>query len=289
MSKWIISILFALSISFLSCSKISSSKASETNWLTNMPKAQKIAAKKDLPILINFTGSDWCSWCHKLRDEVFSTEEFSKYAKDNLVLVELDFPKNIEQPDEVKKHHDTYMKMFGVRGFPTVMVVDAELNVLSQLGYQPGGPIQYIANMEASIVFPGKNYDGEITTDNGITWLTSIEKAKDLAKAENKKIFVDFTGSDWCGWCTKLDEEILSTPKFLNFANENLIMLYLDYPQEKVQPEGMQPYNQKIAAEYGVRGFPTILILDKDGKELIKLGYEKAGTDKFISDIKSVL
>lgn len=288
MKQRLISLLILITLFLFGCNNKAVSK-SNGEWLTNMPEAQKIAAKKDLPIMINFTGSDWCSWCHKLRDEVFSQAEFKDYAKESLVLVELDFPKNIEQSDAVKKHNDKYMKMFDIKGFPTILVVDADLNILTLMGYQPGGPEQFIKDMESSIVFPEKNYDSTITTENGITWTTSMEKAKDDAKRTGKKIFVNFTGSDWCGWCTRLDEEILSTEKFMNFAKENLIMLYLDYPQETEQPDGMRPYNQKVAAEYSVRGFPTILILDEEGKELKRLGYEKEGADKFISDIKSAL
>lgn len=263
--------------------------SSQLNWLTNIPNAQKVAAENDLPILINFTGSDWCSWCTKLSEEVFETEHFSNYAADNLVLVMLDFPKNIEQSAELKAHNEQYMQQFGVRGFPTIILVDSQLNVLSQMGYQPGGPEKFISDMEISLVFPQQNYDNTITTDNGITWFTSLEKAKDQAKLTGKQIFVDFTGSDWCVWCEKIDDEILSTEQFKSFAEKNLVMLYLDFPQKKELPAGMKSYNQQLAAKYGIQGLPTILILDETGSKLKQLGYEKAGADKFISDIKSVL
>ena len=288
MNKKIILLIIVVASVMLAYSQIAKT-GSKANWLTNMEEAQKIAAEKDVPILINFTGTDWCSWCHKLRDEVFSTEEFINYANDNLVLLELDFPKKIKQSKEVKEHNNKYLKMFGVRGFPTIIVVDSQLNILTQLGYQPGGPEKYISDMEASIVFPKKNYDRTITTANGIEWTTSFEKAKDEAKATGKAIFVNFTGSDWCRWCTKISEEILSTDKFKDFAKENLVMLYLDFPQTKELPAGMQPYNQKLASQYGIKGFPTILILDENGKELARLGYERAGVDKFVADIKKAI
>jgi thioredoxin-related protein len=288
MNKKIILLVIVVASVVMAYSQLTKT-SSRANWLTNMEEAQKIAAEKDVPILINFTGSDWCSWCHKLRNEVFATEEFINYANENLVLLELDFPRKVKQSKEVKDHNNKYLKMFGVRGFPTIIVVDSKLNILTQLGYQPGGPENYIADMEASIVFPDKNYDRTITTENGIEWTTSFEKAKDEAKATGKAIFVDFTGSDWCRWCTKISEEILSTDEFKKFAKDNLIMLYLDFPQTKELPSGMQPYNQKLASQYGIQGFPTILILDKNGKELARLGYERAGAGKFISDIKKVI
>lgn len=280
-------IIIALTILFMVGCTNKVQASTENNWLTNMEQAQKEAKLKDVPILINFTGSDWCGWCTKLDEEVFDTPSFSNYAKESLVLLKLDFPKKIEQPQAVKEHNEKYLKMFGVRGFPTILFVDGKLDVLSQMGYQAGGPDKYIQSIEASFSFPKSNFNNTVKTDNGITWVTSLEKAKELAAQNDKKIFVDFTGSDWCIWCTKIDEEILDTGEFREFAEDNLIMLYLDFPQNKVQPEGMGAYNQQIASKFGIEGFPTILILDKDGNELNRLGYEKAGVSKFIKDISA--
>ena len=259
----------------------------ENNWLTNMEEAQKIAAEKNVPILVNFTGSDWCGWCTKLDSEVFSTSTFNKYAKDNLVLVKLDFPRNIEQSEETKRHNDKYKSKFEVRGFPTILILDEKLEKLAQMGYQAGGPEKYIKDIEAALTFKDAYYDNTIKTDSGIIWYTSLEKAKDLSAKTGKKIFVDFTGSDWCGWCIKIDNEILSTDEFRAFAKENLIMLLLDFPEKKELPAGMSAYNRQIAGNYNIQGFPTILILDKEGSVLTTLGYEKEGTTKFINDIKA--
>ncbi|MCK4653779.1 MAG: thioredoxin family protein, partial [Candidatus Cloacimonetes bacterium] len=72
-------------------------EVSNLNWLTNLEEAQKISQEKGIPIFVDFTGSDWCGWCFKLRDDIFSQEEFIKYAKENLVLLKLDFPRKIKQ------------------------------------------------------------------------------------------------------------------------------------------------------------------------------------------------
>ena len=68
------------------------SMAAESGWLTDYQAAKKQAKEENKPILINFTGTDWCGWCIKIEKEIFSKEEFKTYAKENLILMEVVFP-----------------------------------------------------------------------------------------------------------------------------------------------------------------------------------------------------
>src|SRR5260221_10642471 len=77
--------------------------AEEPQWLTDLPKAQAKAKSEKKLVVLDFTGSDWCGWCIKLHKEVFSKPDFAKYAKDNLILVEVDFPRQKQQTEELKK------------------------------------------------------------------------------------------------------------------------------------------------------------------------------------------
>ncbi len=117
-------------------------------WHINLEKAKEIAQKENKPILLQFSGSDWCGWCIKLNNEVFFTKEFADWAKENLVLVLLDFPRTIPQTDEVKKYNRSIMNKYGVRGFPTVFLLDKDANIALQTGYKPGGPAAYIAHLK---------------------------------------------------------------------------------------------------------------------------------------------
>ena len=99
-------------------------------------------------LILNFTGSDWCSWCHKLRDEVFETRVFRNWADDNAVLVFLDFPQGITLPDDTKLQNQLLQQYFGVRGYPTIMVLDSDLTPLLQTGYRAGGAEEYIRHIE---------------------------------------------------------------------------------------------------------------------------------------------
>ena len=122
--------------------------AEEANWLIDFDAAKKLAVAKDLPILINFSGSDWCSWCVKLGNEVFSQDEFQEYAKDNIVLFEADFPRGKKIPEALSKQNQELMQRYGVRGFPTVLVLDTTGKLIGKTGYQPGGPAKYIEHIK---------------------------------------------------------------------------------------------------------------------------------------------
>lgn len=117
-------------------------------WLTDFEAAKKQAAEKNLPILADFSGSDWCGWCIKLDKEVFSQDAFKAYAKDNVVLFLADFPNRTPQPEEVKKQNNDLQQKYGIRGFPTVLLLDAEGKVLERTGYQAGGAEKYVEHIK---------------------------------------------------------------------------------------------------------------------------------------------
>ncbi len=102
-------------------------------------------------------------------------------------------------------------------------------------------------------------------------WYIKLEDALAAAKAENKKVYVLRTGSDWCGWCTKLYKDVLSNKKFKRFARKHLILLYLDAPKRKKMPSEQLNYNNEVFKKLGITGgFPTGAVLDSDGKLINK-------------------
>ena len=119
------------------------------------------------------------------------------------------------------------------------------------------------------------------------TWLTDLPKAEAQAKAENKIVLVDFTGSDWCGWCIKFKKEVLDTAEFQEYAAKNVVLVELDFPRKKGQSAELKSANAALNKQYKVGGYPTLVVLDKDGKEIGRQeGYAAGGPKAFIEKLE---
>ena len=96
-------------------------------------------------------------------------------------------------------------------------------------------------------------------------WMTDLEAAKTKAAAENKAVLVDFTGSDWCGWCIRLRKQVLDTPAFETYAKDKFVLMEVDVPQNPKFDQALLKRNQELCEQYGVSGFPTILVINPKG------------------------
>jgi thioredoxin-related protein len=161
--KYISLFIVLSSVSFVSMGNKTFIKKEKTElvWLTNLEEAQKISNKSGKPILANFTGSDWCGWCHKLSREVFNTPEFKTWSDKNVVLLELDFPRTKEQTPELKNQNNGLMQAFKVQGFPTIWVFNVtrdketkkyNINAIGKTGYVNGGPQAFTSQVDNMIV-----------------------------------------------------------------------------------------------------------------------------------------
>ena len=137
-----------IAIGLVACWGLLQAGAAELNWMTDLPKAEARAKAEKKLVMLDFTGSDWCGWCIRLNKEVFSKPEFAQYAKDNLVLVEVDFPRKKEQPEELKKANESLQTKYGVQGYPTIVVLDGEGAKVGELGYMPGGPKPFMEALD---------------------------------------------------------------------------------------------------------------------------------------------
>ena len=119
-------------------------------------------------------------------------------------------------------------------------------------------------------------------------WLTSYEQAQKEAQSKNRLLLMDFTGSDWCGWCIMLDKEVFSKPEFKEYANKNLVLLELDFPRSKRMPPEITAQNERLMLKYGIQGFPTVVVFDSEGKPLGALGYQQGGPQAFIAELEKL-
>ncbi len=120
-------------------------------WTDNLNQALKQADRSNKYVLVNFAGSDWCGWCMRLDEEVFSQPAFKQYAAKELVLVLIDFPRHKEQPDKQKNANHALAKNFKVEGLPTIILLNAKGDVVAKTGYKPGGAQAYIKHLSTLI------------------------------------------------------------------------------------------------------------------------------------------
>ncbi|MAZ50289.1 MAG: thiol-disulfide isomerase [Flavobacteriaceae bacterium] len=121
-------------------------------------------------------------------------------------------------------------------------------------------------------------------------WQTSYDRSLIKAKNENKKIILVFQGSDWCGPCIKLSQEIWSSDYFINYSNKKFVMLQADFPRKKKNflSDEQQKSNNLLAEKYNPNGyFPFVVIIDKNENLLGEMGYKKTTPENFIKIIES--
>lgn len=381
-------------------------------WLNSYDKAAALAKKTDRLILADFTGSDWCGWCIKLKKEVFNTPTFQKWASENVVLLEVDFPSRKAQPAALKKQNQDLAQKFGIKGYPTIVFFNAKGKQLGRSGYRAGGPTPWIQNAQSIIgkrkstaikpAFKNLTIEKSLTSalenakENGQALFIAVSGTSKLAQKnvrdlfadeqfinmaagaativhvevdsvsadkvalkalrkeyklsnassqyalldikQGKKLYslnsavkpavvvpklksvmpkappapkitgwtedfptamlaanegkkhmiLDFTGSDWCHWCVKLDEEIFEKPQFKDYAAKNLVLVKLDFPRRKQQDAKIKAQNMDLMKRYGVRGFPTLIILDPNGKHVGTMGYVRGGPQAFLKELGDI-
>ncbi len=126
-------------------------------------------------------------------------------------------------------------------------------------------------------------------TGQSAEWSTDARAAQAKAKRENKFVFLDFTGSDWCGWCKKLKKEVFDQPEFGEFAQANLVCVEVDFPHRTQLEPAQAQANNRLARTYHVTGYPTIIILDGDGHMVGQAGYIAGGPAVFDAKVDAML
>ena len=129
---------------------------------------------------------------------------------------------------------------------------------------------------------------GLVATHAEPNWSTNFAKAQADAKSAHKLLLINFSGSDWCGWCKRLEAEVFSKPEFEQYAKDNLVLLLADFPRRTSLSNEVRKQNYELAERFQVEGFPTIVILNGEGKQVGQLGYMPGGPGAFIGELKKL-
>ncbi len=123
-------------------------------------------------------------------------------------------------------------------------------------------------------------------TPASVSWLTDLPAALDQARSEKKLVLLDFTGSDWCSWCMKLDHDVLGTPEFAAYAQSKLVLVKVDFPHSTPQSADLKQANEELGRRFHVNGYPTCILVDASGNELGRqTGYLEGGPAAFLAEL----
>ena len=123
----------------------------------------------------------------------------------------------------------------------------------------------------------------------GEGWTSDFEAAKKQATEAKKDLLIDFTGSDWCGWCIKLNDEVFKHDAFKDGVKDTFVLVEIDSPQDKSKlSEETQKQNKELGEKYQIEGYPTILLTDAEGRPYASTGYQEGGPEKYVAHLNEL-
>jgi protein disulfide-isomerase len=198
---------------------------------------------------------------------------------------------------------DSYEKVVQEKGTPTGVMKAGEMQILryaDQTIKLKGGAVVSIAAAGPSVATSTPSVRSAEPAKRPVAkppapqsgeagpWITDYAAALEEAKTSDRHTFLFFTGSDWCGWCKRLVREILATPEFTRYARENLVLVELDFPRGKSQSDALKAQNAQLARRYKIEGYPTVVVLNSEGKVVGELGYQPDGPGPFIEKLRGM-
>jgi thiol-disulfide isomerase/thioredoxin len=190
---------------------------------------------------------------------------------------------------------DTYAQVLQEKGLPAAKVEVGATHILHYpdqvIRIKDGLVIEIARVTPANAAVPvaarlsASSTPASTSVDSSPAWLSDYAGAMAQAKEQNRHVFLFFTGSDWCGWCKRLQSEILTTPEFRRYAQDKLVLVELDFPRKRILSSAIKAQNAKLAAKYAIEGYPTVIVLDSSGKKIGELGYQEGGPGPFVEKL----
>ena len=265
-------------------------------WLDDLEIAKARAKASGKMILAAFEGSDWCGWCKKMEKDVYTQPDFMPRVTPRFVPVYIDKPRDRDfLSEKCRERNPELHGEYNIRGVPCVVILDAEGKEIGRVG---GYKQNVDALMERVDALVGRAQDpsanicadekckrkagGKTSTPAGMT--DDFEASCEQAKKEKKRILLVFSGSDWCGFCKRLDDDVLSEKKFIRQVSRKYVPVYVDNPRDRsLLSAKAQDQNPGLVDRYSPNGYPTVVVTDADGEELARFsGYGGDGSSAFM-------
>ena len=256
-------------------------------WMTDFEKAKRYARASDRTVVVNFTGSDWCPYCLRLKKEVFDTDQFKDWADDHAILVEADFPRGKELPKELVQQNEWLSSEYSVGGYPTILFLNGNGEYLGRSGYlQKPGPNYWtdyadvqIANgkerLKESNGYPDVLSKRMVMKDYRGKELPSWEFGEcangSLPDLKGKTIVIDF----WATWCSPCLAEMPKLQRWSEELGDDFVLIGVtDEPIDKVKRFAsrygityplVSDEDHKLQSLFEVQALPAMVLVSSDG------------------------
>lgn len=186
LSSIVLGIVALLAAGFLFNGSTANQGIKTGEWTMDYDAALKFAGENKLPVMLNFTGSDWCSWCKLMQQSVFSQVEWKQYAQNRMVLVTVDFPRDKSiVPVEYQVRNQQLQQTYGVQGYPTYIILDSDgKTILGKLGAgRDKTPQSFIREVEDVLMFSKTEIEkavSKMTAEQAKTYRSTLDKYNSL-------------------------------------------------------------------------------------------------------------
>ena len=232
----------------------------EIEWLTDLNAAKKAAKESDSRIFAVFYDSSAESYA-KFEAKILRSAEFWKLFDGNFTAIRFDLADN--EANQSKDTNKQLANLHGIEATPAVIILDADAMFVGGASYD-GDEAKFFKEFKAA--------------GGPLPWLTDFAEAAALSQASGRPLYMLFTGSDWCPWCVRLQQELYDHQEFAKFAKQELVLLKFDSTRNPPLSQERRQEIDRYSQQFGVTGLPTVVIISPDGKELYRGGYRRGFT-----------
>lgn len=248
-----------------------------TEKISELTQAYRVALRDQKPLLVLASLGAATAAQSSTLQALTSQPELRRNSCDNIAVCELDLARAGTEDLGIWRH---ISQKAGVGGaYPAVVLLDNELTPLFSAQGTDFSPVEAAKQIADKLIKPG--YDGK--------WLHSLPEGFRVARALDRPLLLFFTGSDWCGPCMQIHNEIFLHKDFTDYARDNLVLVEFDFPRMKKQDEETVFQNQLIQQTFGIEGYPTVVLLDNLGNPVGALGYDGSSPTEFVNTVRSAL
>jgi thiol-disulfide isomerase/thioredoxin len=182
-----------------------------------------------------------------------------------------------QQPTNPGQYQQAFPSQQAPQQQPSTYYQQQTPSSLNQQLNAPSGQQSHYQQRQYTQQTPQYSNYGQSQIPGQIQWLMNYQQAVGAAKQQSRYILLFFTGSDWCGWCKKMESEVFSDPAFANAVSSKFVFVEVDFPMNKALPSDIAQQNAQLKQQYGITGYPTVVILDSNQNFVAETGYRPGG------------